>query len=417
MSMIESVITRINESPWRGMVSEVGFGVPFADDFLSVEGASNTILFTQSPYSRAFQPNVERSVSKEAAEAMANRLHTSCPLSEQKGPMFYLAITGSHKKYNERGDSHGWIALKTVIPNEEKDDVKTTLLHFKVKKVYKNQEVKRHFAGKWISAAALWLCKAMLLGDYSSWTDALDRFPFKEVIKIDIIEDPRMSMEEHLVLADNTPLLYHRGEFRRPVEYARKYDRYMGGSFNPPHSSHLEAANGAMFMINFENARKDTVSNEDMVHRLKMIDLLDVPVLIMKGRPFTAQQAHLIHNFGKEEFTIVTGADTFNAICNTKYIPANEGLFEQLDEEQEKQAREEILTNFLAMIYEESGVTLEVIEREGHELVDNQWSQKIKVERRKLEKEPSSSTDARNGDLTGVPEPVAAYIKEHNLYG
>src|SRR5690606_13769007 len=104
------------ESPWKGMISEVGFGIPFAYNFLGLPGASSTILYANSPYSRAFQTDVKRSVSKEAVAAMVDKLQDSCPESERTGPMFYLAISGAHKPYGDRGDSHGWMALKTVIP-------------------------------------------------------------------------------------------------------------------------------------------------------------------------------------------------------------------------------------------------------------------------------------------------------------
>lgn len=415
--MFKEIAKRINESPWKGMVSEVGFGTPFAYNYLGLEGASETILYTNSPYSKAFQGNAERSVSKEGVEILANKLHTMCPLKEQSNPMFYLAISGSHKNYKDRGDSHGWMTLKTVIPNEDRDDVKTTTIHFRVKKSIKGRELDRFEAGSYVSATAAWLLKAMVLGDYESWGHALQSFPFKTAVSINIVDDPRISLEEHLSIADFTnPLVYHNGRFQRVIDYTRKYEKYIGGSFNPPHATHLEAGKDAMFVINFENARKDDISISDMAHRVRMLDLAGVPVMIMKQRPLTSLQAHLIQRLGRKTMTIVIGVDTFNAVCNTKYIPADDELFEPLDEAQEKDAREQILTDFLQPLYETAGVTFEVLERDGHEIVDNQWSKRMKIEMKESHDTSTSSTLARDGDHSDLTEEVSAYIKKHNLY-
>jgi nicotinic acid mononucleotide adenylyltransferase len=309
------------------------------------------------------------------------------------------------------------MALKTVIPNEGKDVVKTTSIHFRVKKSIKGQELNRLAAGSYVSATAFWLLKAMLLGDYDSWANAVDSFPFKNAISINIVNDPRITLEEHLSIADFTnPLVYHNGKFERPIEYTRKYEKYIGGSFNPPHATHFLAGKDAMFVINFENARKDTVSLKDMAHRIRMLDTAGVPVMIMKERPFTSLQAHMLHKLGRDTMTIVTGVDTFNAICNTKYTPAHDELFEPLDEAQEKEAREQILSDFLQPLYETAGVTFEVLKRDGHELVDNQWTERMKIELIDSHDESVSSTTAREGDHSDLTPEISEYIKEHNLY-
>lgn len=415
--MIDDIIRRINESPWKGLISEVGFGTAFTYNFLGTQGSSNTILYANSPYSKEFQPEVARSVSKEGVRAMLDRLQDSTPDSQKTNPLFYLVINGAHKALKDEGDSHGWIGLRTVIPRDGKSDTSDTLIHFRVAKSWKAKELDRFTAGSYVSATAFWLTKAMLLGDYSSWSDALNQFPYKDVVKINIVDDPRISLEEHLELASfNNPLIYHKGEFHRVLEYTRKYDRFMGGSFNPPHRPHLEMGKNAVFIINFENARKDNITESDMAHRVRMLSLVDVPVMILRERPFAALQAHLFQRLGKENITFITGVDTFNAICNTKYIPASDELFEPLTDEQEIEAREKILDDFLIPLYEDAGVNFEIFTRDGYEVVDNKWSKKMKFKIVESTGPSVSSTKIREGDHSEISDEISTYIKEHKLY-
>src|SRR3990167_3863041 len=127
----------LNASPWKGMIAEVGFGVPFAYYYLGQAGASQTVLYAHSPYDRSFQnPNV-RAVSVEAVQNMIEGLQQlDHDFIENKTPRFYLAVSGSHKIVNESGDSHGWIGLRTVIPRGEQIESVDTFLHFKLEKTY-----------------------------------------------------------------------------------------------------------------------------------------------------------------------------------------------------------------------------------------------------------------------------------------
>lgn len=414
---LADILDRIKESPWRGMITEVGFGISLSSYILSSSGASKTILYTDSPYSKLLQPNIPRSVSKEGASAFLDRLEAKIPNEERQNPIFLLAITGSYKPVESDSDSHGWMGLRTIIPRENGPETTTTLLHFRVAKRVAGRSIDKFTAGNCIANTALWLMKAILLGDYTSWADALLHQPISDVVKINIIDDPRISLEEHLQLSEySNPLVYHNGTFQRVIEYIRQYDRYMSGSFNPPHKSHVEMGENALFLINFENTRKETITESDMAHRIRMLDSLGIPVMIMRERPFVSLQAHLLQSLGRKQLTLITGTDTFNTICDTNFIPAEEELFAPLTDEQKIEAREKILDDFLIPLYKDNEVTFEVFQRSGHELVDNKWSRKMKVTIKENSNPNISSTKIRNGDFSQIPEQVIDYIKQHNLY-
>lgn len=415
-----NLLDRINESPWKGMIAECGFGVPISAVYLDQAGASKTILYTCSPYSRSFQ-SFDKAVSREAVTSMIERLESMKP-EDENGPMFYLTVSGSHKGYKERGDSHGWMGLKTVIPSESGPQEALTLIHFRVKKRIKSEEVSRAQAGQFVYYLATWLMKAILMGEYDSWSHAIEKIPFPEYLQVNIIDDPRISVEEHLELAHFTnPLLFHNGRFERPLDYVRKYERYMGGSFNPPHQGHLDMGKDAIFLINYENARKETITPRDMSHRVSMLDSVGVPVMVTKERPLTAMQAHLLRGLGRKEITFITGVDTFNAICNTKYIPVEEDALKQMmgplaTEEQAVTIREDILTEFLEPIAADSGVNFEVYLREDLEVEDNKWTKMLDYEVKEVLSNDCSSTEVREGNYNLVPETISSYIKKHNLY-
>ncbi len=422
----------LNASPWKGMVAEVGFGMPFTYYFSGTPGASQTLLYAHSPYSRSFQnPNV-RAVSLEAVDGMMDHLQgLDTDYQQNKTPRFYLAVSGSHKASNEDGDSHGWIGLRTVIPRDGYDETANTFIHFRLDKTYlgmeevfkrtaQRKEMDRFTAGYYVSSTIAWLFRALLLGQYESWGHAIksQNQNITNALHIDVIKDGRISLEEHLALADfGNPLYYHSGWFQRATDCGRTYKRFVSGSFNPPHAVHEEMATNAVCLLNFENVRKESISATDMAHRIRMLDLLGKPVLITREREFFALQAHLLTKMVNGPITLITGTDTFNAIVNPKYLPEGSAkLLKSLKPEEEGDARKKILTDFLKPLYKETGVSFEIYKRPGSELVRNEWTERMHCEVKESNSPELSSTAIRKGDLTGVSEPVAKYIRDNKLY-
>lgn len=395
----------LNESEWKGSLCEVGMGVPFQSQFFAESGASNTILFAHSPYNKAFQPmGPTRSVSEHMSVALANNDMFKLWRLPLKGNLFSLAVTASHKRADERGDSHGWVSVSTW-----KDDVmETHSFHFKIRKEYQveyGKEVKvnpvsRSFAGALYAWKIRWFLSMVLLKKWDTWGEAIDNMPRAtyDTISIDVIRSPSITIEEHLKLAkQGTPLVFEKGKFQRPEDSLRKMNRIYRGSFNPPTKSHSSVGDGALFEIDISNARKGKISYEDLAHRIRMVDLTGNPTLINSGCPLFIELHRSLRERGLEDLEYLVGVDTFNDIVNKKYIPYE---------------------GFLEPFYKGGSGKLIVVPREGVEIrKDNEffgllnwcWFDQEYID-------GCSSTSVREGDLDQVSDRVADYIRENNLY-
>ncbi len=399
---------KLNKSPWMGTICEVGIGIPFQNAFLSRRGASKTILFSHCPYNKIFQPlSGYRSVSEEMSRRHAfndmDKILGGTGRNEvlnDKAPskqLFSLSVTASHKEKGERGSNHGWVTLVT----KKNKELKAYQFHFRL-----TEYVDRILAGDLLSENIVWfLNKILFEGDNLSWGDAIkqrnnmpyiDRLSSSGIVKIDVIYADDITMEEHLLLAArNNPLLYHDGSFKRPVDYFRNYSRLLGGSFNPPTNRHFSLGKDAIFCMDFTNPRKKNISEEDMAHKIRMLNTKGVPILINRNREYIVYINNLVTRRGMKNPIFVIGADTFNAVCNDKYIPTK---------------------NFLKPLYREYGTKLEVMKRGDIKIVDNEWSRKMNFSIKDISGEDVSSTRVRNGELSLTTDKIKGYILKNNLY-
>jgi hypothetical protein len=402
---------KVNESPWMGSICEVGIGVPFQAAFLEVPGASQTILFTHCPYHKELQGlEFSRSVSYETASLYAwDDMHRIMRASGNvpREHVFSLAVTASHKMSDERGMSHGWVVLlvkkEDTDPLSSQPEIETDeyAFHFRLPKYLNRKE-----GGRILVENIKWFMNKVLLCPDISWGDAIrsrwmNAYPYGggafDMLEVDVIRAPDITIEEHLLLAGvDTPLLYHEGEFKRPVDYIRRYNRVLPGSFNPPTIAHLSRSDQTLLSINFENPRKETISEEDMAHRIRMLDLEDVPVLILRKRPYIVYLHDILVKMGMEKPTYLMGVDTFNALCDDRYI---------------------LSRNFLEPLYRENGATFEVLLREGYGLIHNEWSHRLKTRLLQHKEREASSTRVRQGEYDLTTPAIRRYIEKNNLYG
>lgn len=271
--MIESLATKLNASSWRGCVSEVGVGIPFSAKYVSIPGASNTILHMDSPYAGIGRPDGMRAVSLENARRMAQEnLVKAIGFAAQiahsnQEHLFGLSITGAH--YTDR-KSHAWVYLATP-----------------------GGDACMHFYTKWPIESRQDLGKLVI--DYVSWflyNCLIEKAWIKGITEmkpsIDVLYAAGVSdFERLLLLTEDNPLAWNsNGRLERVEDLVRGTSTVYSGSFNPPTKRHLQNAEGALCEISQKHPHKGDASVEDMLHRIRMLNAAGHGVLITKAPRF-----------------------------------------------------------------------------------------------------------------------------------
>ena len=210
--------------------------------------------------------------------------------------------------------------------------------------------------------------------------------------RVDVIGGTNINYNDYLSLVDeDSCILYHRGQLHRIVDYLRQYDIIYSGSFNPPHNDHLLIGKNALFEISLENVRKGKLNRDDVIHRLKMLDLLDIPVLITMAPRFLEKDA-ILQWYWKKPYTYRMGVDTWNTMVGARDLLQNGAEFDNMTSK------------------------FEIVPRKGHETIINDVTRHIKFSQIKLTTADISSNIIRGGNPEGLPAKIAAYIKENKLY-
>jgi len=254
-----------------------------------------------------------------------------------------------------------------------------------------------------------WFLSKVLLNKWNTWAEAIKRMPIflsnslheEGSFSIDVLRAPDISIEEHLLLCnEHTPLVYQNGEFKRPVDFIRRYSRAYRGSFNPVTISHESIGHGSMFEISLDNVRKGSVELSDVVHRVKMLDLVGRPTLITSRNPLFVDLHKSLLNLGAGSMEYILGVDTFNAVVDEKYIDQdNELFFEDFDSSNSMQSARFV-----------------VVPRADCKVTSNEHSEKVSWKETEVEFPEVSSSAVRSGNLEFVSSRVRKYILDNNLY-
>jgi nicotinic acid mononucleotide adenylyltransferase len=385
---------KLNKSPWKGHIVEVGAGIPFTQALTLTSGASETLLGMECPYGRADAGTgiVTKRVSQHyvgsAARAALKKGDSFLGQHDYNQHLFGLAISAAHYGTESNRTSHAWVAIAT------QED--TSYLHFSAGDFpgYKDRET----FSKLVCDTVIWFMSQVLLHEYQSWIDAIKICNITSGVYIDVLYAPGVSDIERLLLLDeNNPLAYKDGQFRRVVDILRQHDTIYPGSFNPVHKAHLNNGKGALFELSQKNCYKGDISLEDLLHRIRMLDLCGVPILITRS-PLFLQKHALVSKVSppRNGYKYVIGADAWNAFVNP------------LQYAQDGQELEEFFENAIFKVFARPKV----------EVVENQVTKHLNYKIALDAGEPSeySSTEIRKGNLEGVAPKVAKYIRDHNLY-
>lgn len=380
---------KLNASPWKGSISEVGLGMEFSSNLMLVPGASNTVVSIHCDYMGVrTKPGVRRvSLENARREARHNFRLAEEACNNQDGiKLFGLSVTGAH--YEDR-DSHGWIYLKT----KEFD----AHMHFSIGET----ESRAQLGGK-VKMIIKWLMSYCLLPqDRLSWAEESRSLAF-QIANVDVLYAPGVGDVERLMLiTPENALVYHEGKFHRVTDYLRVFHVIYPGAFNPPTEKHLTAHGHCIYEISQRHYYKGDMSIEDLMHRMRMLDAAGKPVLLTNAPRFVDKyDIAACHIDWEEQFVIfLVGADAWNMTIIQHQYPSIEWLHEKMP-----------FCEFLVM------------EREGIDINENAVSKPFKFD--VIHSDPSlinhSSTAVREATTPEshpfLTEEVAAYIKAHNLY-
>lgn len=368
-------LAKLFKCGYEGVISEVGLGVPLQSAILGEAGASNFLLMGLTPYNQAFQPKIDgRSVSERMVVQMAQIAFSQAqahgfPRADKK--LFSVAISGAHSR--EKGaETHAWICV------------------MKSDNIYVGHVVfdggSRKTAISSMGRCALHFLECALLGRKlasGGW-----RYNF------DVIRWPNMTLEEKLEVTcrNDGPVYFDAaGNMQRVADIIRQTKAVYRGSFNPPTNAHIDIGGDALFEICRMNARKGSIDNTDLVHRIKMLNLLGKGVLITASCSRFVELAELLERRGGSPgIEYVMGMDTFNRVC--KDISVN-GYGRDLDKLRK--------------------MSLVVNNREGLNIAPLAKELNIRLVTRQND---FSSTRARAGDHSGISPVVSGYINDNGLY-
>jgi len=317
---MQDFANRLNSSSWQGVISEAGMGLEFSSRFLRVPGASQTVIGVNCDYAGLDRPHGMRGVSLDNAGFLAkcNHIRAKENLSEYEPPQsrFGFAITGAH--YRDR-KSHGWMYLVT--------DEWEAYMHFALSGVRFN----RTRLGDRVACLAQWFLDGCLLST-ESWASKLSRVNADlNFARIDVLYAPGISdFERLLLLSEDTALVYHKGLFHRVTDYLRRYEVIYPGAFNPPTRKHIEA--GELFEISQGHCYKGSMDIEDLLHRVRMLDLEGKPTLITQA-PIFWQKHKLIRSYVPSDdyhWSFLVGADAWNATIAAHQYPSHKWLGKEL---------------------------------------------------------------------------------------
>lgn len=325
---------RLKAGNFMGTVYEAGLGVPFVNYLTSLDGCSEVLFIGNCPYNKLPQQGVFqvmgtpglRSVSEQAVIKMAEFQWQSFSdaIAEQGKTPFTVSVSGSYKKPDERGESHGWICVRTKHF--------TNTCHFRIP-----PDCSRVEAIDYTLHVIKWFLTQTLLRGNGDWTRALEEYGEYGIngeCPIDVINAPGASTKDLLNLCkrDNPLLFSNDGRMIRAVDIIRLPIPWLRGSFNPMtlrHTSMADAVDpsGSCLELSLTNARKGSPDPEDIAHRIRMANVGGRGIMVTMGCPTFVEFDALLASLGApEERQYAMGADTYNAVVSPEWCPGDDFL-------------------------------------------------------------------------------------------
>lgn len=352
---IEKQISEIHKSDMYGVFVELGVGHPLAQLLYEVPGASHTIEYSISPYSKEMQEQMfhlkGRSVSKEGVETILNEIKTSKKTNTIFVSSFQLGEEG-------RSITHGWVGLEY--------NGKRMFYHLTL------NAGNESFSSRKLKIEALgYVCLNIL--DAKNDLSRLEKTHQDGMI--DIIMDSEgntlnyletlLKTQMKLKEEDNSDCLIYvtsKGNVERVENLFRENPilNVYKGSFNPIHIFHdlfaqeITDITGVKTVLALSlNPLFKTINYQEVLNRVKMLNEHGYDVLITNKGEFhfdrqTIENRDVCKSIKQVNF--LAGVDTLNRILDTTF----------------KLQKPDVLPDFWRMMYPDT--TFYYAKREGYEL-------------------------------------------------
>lgn len=311
----KALIKAIHESPLKGCFVEVG-GQCVVAELLKVSGASNTIFYSEIPYSKQTQGYYAEDIRSVSTQMIANLISTTQNRYFNESINCYFASSFQINEFNN-GTSHGYIGVKFSLPGFPKVQ---KIFHLSIHEAKYREEIIEI-----VNNTSLYI-----LGELIS---------FKNNKKRNLYIDQIISWDGNCLLSETLKTISESTQnafayFKENLECSRLEDflreSLVGiiickGSYNPVHNAHISMfeflknkyPNHAIaFSISTNTYGKGQVSLNNLEWRIKTLNKLGIPVLIYNKSLFSDMTQILREKNYKGEIIYPVGSDTFERIEN-----------------------------------------------------------------------------------------------------
>lgn len=312
--MLKTIIEEIHNSDIYGAFIETGCGIPISEALFNVAGASNTVYFAQSPYSREFfqteyqvkNPKL-RSVSPENLQSVLESEKISALFESNKINTLYVSSFQVGDETNKIS-THGWILFK----------YKETLKYYHISI---HEKMSREYYIKRICENGIKLLHAKnesipeecdvditlnhdLSYDKKTTLQLISKMNTKE--QFSVFYKNKVDRLESLT-RENDSLIIFKGSFK-PVQIAHKY--IIERSIAKYHTN-------AVFMISVNVFQKGRQNEDSVLNRIELLNELGYPVIVC-SKPFFKDNINFIRNKfdSSKKIILAMGLDTVNRLMD-----------------------------------------------------------------------------------------------------
>jgi len=304
---LKEIIEQIHKSDIFGVFIENGAGLPVSSSLLSVQGASNTIYFSELPYNKKYsykKYNVDNSIRSVSPEFLSKIINFYLPLFSSN--IINTIYVSSFQLSDNKKSTHGWLALK----------YKSKLFYYHLsihEKLTRKSYIHR------IGQNALKILNSK--NEFIPKDTDIDI-----VLNEDLSPNYTKTIESIINLENNEQfVLIKKNSIERIEVYLRNNDKIaiFKGSFNPIQKAHLHIMKRVQeiykikpfFMISMNTYEKGIQSIDSIIKRIKLLFETGYDVILCNKPYFKSNTKFLRLKFNiNKKIIFALGSDTFERL-------------------------------------------------------------------------------------------------------